>query len=51
MSRKNPYQNIKRYPTKGPQGQMVNPTANDGKGPQGQRIDVESTKDTTENEE
>ena len=45
MSKKNPYKNIKPYPTRGPQGQMVNPTANDGKGPQDQRIDIESIED------
>lgn len=38
MSRKNPYENVKPLPTKGPQGQLFNPTANKGKGPQGQII-------------
>lgn len=48
---KDPYKNIKPYPTKGPQGQLVNPTANNGKGPQNQRIDIESTTETVENNE
>lgn len=49
MSRKNPYENVKPYPTKGPQGQLFNPTYTNGKGPQNQRIDIESTEDTTTN--
>jgi hypothetical protein len=35
---RNPYKNVKPMPTKGPQSQLVNPTANNGKGPQGQQI-------------
>lgn len=35
---RNPYKNVKSMPTKGPQGQLVNPTYNNGKGPQGQEI-------------
>lgn len=48
MSKRNPYKSVKPLPSKGPQNQLVNPTYNNGKGPQGQRIDIESTTDTTE---
>ena len=45
---RNPYKNVKPMPTKGPQGQLVNPTYNNGKGPQGQQIFENVETDTTE---
>ena len=45
---KNPYRRIEPYPTRGPQGQLIHPTANNGKGPQGQEVFHFSKKDTTE---
>ena len=37
---------MKPLPTKGPQGQLVNPTYNNGKGPQGHEI-FENAKNTS----
>lgn len=48
---RNPYKNVKPMPTKGSQGQLVNPTANKGKGPQGQMIFENVETDTTETTE